>query len=206
MNELVFVEFWKNRLRTADEDTKMRIGQSSALRCDKRLFPSNYSSIHHSSDKQRFFVKINVISAADLNVTSQKQSSLVFVRQKIYVDAAIMPLGCSKYTCRSGGQLRSPNIVLREEFAFSDVESVAESIVVAFTCKAPTQLRSHENIIGYAIIPFKDYLDACENTANRNNCSMRFEEVLSTHELLDSKWHPTPGKITLTMLLGYQKL
>ena len=91
------------------------------------------------------------------------------------------------------------------EFTFNDVHSTAESVVVAISCKAPTQLRAQEHVLAYAVVPFKDYLQACEQEAKQINGPMNFREVTATHRLLDANWRPTSGKVIIAMLLEYDK-
>ena len=57
--------------------------------------------------------RVGVVSAKNLAVQKGFTTGLSAITQKMYVDAAIMPLSCCDITHRSGGQPVNPHPVFR---------------------------------------------------------------------------------------------
>ena len=91
---------------------------------------------------------------------------------------------------------------------FDDVNKDASAVVVVLTSKSATQIRSTEEVIGYAVVSLESYVKICleaGKTQREGNPDGRtasiLREVTISHKLLDKQWNHTPGSVSLALLM-----
>ena len=164
-----------------------------------------------SAAKRHHHLCVTVVSFTGLDVEKKSTMGtlLKWGKQKVYVDLGMMPLGSCNYHCRSGGQPRHTQVVVREEFMFRNLKPTTECLVLAISFRAPTTKRNMDIIAGYAVVSLTDYFVAWRSEvekvmkfASTRSNHLNYPYVVKSYPLLDKNWKPLYGNQTVQLRMN----